>query len=219
MEIQTSESFGWAKLLLVVIILVLVGSCGTVMALTGRLNIGSDPEREAKARAIDQMAPLATQQALAIEQARADLDLVSRERSAKFWHQVRTSVAVIVLTGMILGTGIGLVGASGWASWMVKQARMPAIKQAGAGIVLIGKDAPILIDEYTGARGLLTDKAGESEIRARVVIEKGKQDVQRDYLQRTKPQNRLSEKGTGSDSVVPVQVWDITEKDHHTSVQ
>jgi aconitase B len=189
------------------------------MALTGRLNIGSDPEREAKARAIDQMAPLATQQWLQAEQARAELNLENQERSAMFWHQVRTSVAVIVLTGMILGTGIALVGASGWALWMVKQARMPAIKQAGAGIVLVGKDSPILIDEYTGARGLLTDKAGESEIRARVVIEKGKQDVQRDYLQRTKPQNRLSEKGTGSDSVVPVQVWDITEKDHHTSVQ
>lgn len=219
MQIETSESFTWLKFLLVLVFIVMIVSGVAVLASSGRLTLGADPERQARADAIRMMAPIATQQALdqaaqlhALAVLSKEADVAAKQDTKAYYHDVRIATMILGVVGAGLGMALALVGVGAWSVWRVKLAAMPAVKVIGEGLVVVQHDGGhILIDEYTGARARLSDGAAVDLIRANIMIRKqsneGDSNDGRFYLVGPESQQAYTEQGAGSDSLRSGEVW------------
>jgi hypothetical protein len=124
-EIQTSESFTWNKLTLILILVVVIGCTALGFAVTGKFR--DSAEGKANASVIEQIGAQATAQALEIERQEAQLELghtaKALEQRAKIM-QVLTACGIVLVIALTVCLVIGLaVFTYGWIEFIVEKGR------------------------------------------------------------------------------------------------
>lgn len=193
MKVETSDGWGFGKTLVAMVILVVLVVGAAVAASSGSLRVGRPgPVEVAEGSVVEAMGVKATAQALELERAEKTMRLeMERQRLAReeleaarwgmVWGLVKEGLAGLLLgTGLVGCVAVGLLAINlGVKVWRMTRAPVIRVTRVGVGLVAIAAESGkvVVVDEISGARGLLEERVEGSVVRAQalaVMVEKGK---------------------------------------------